>query len=92
MFTCDNCNKTSQPRTRMNRITIETRPRTYYNIIVKHKTVKHPRFLQYERKDQNILDNLERAGWKKVYDTFSSGTEIVKEKIICEDCNAKSQK
>jgi len=92
MFKCQECNKTSQPRTRQNRITIEKRERNYYNIIVKHKIVKHPKFLQYERKDINIIRELERQGWKTVHENFSKGTEIIREKILCEDCYKRLEK
>ena len=88
-FLCNNCNKTSKPKTRQNRITIEKRERTYYNIIITHKAVKKERFLQFENKDQNILDNLNKLGWKVVHERFSKGTEIIKEKILCEDCYRK---
>jgi len=87
MFKCEQCGKTSKPRTRQNRIIVETRPRNYYSIIIIHKIVKNPRFMQFKTKDQNILDNLQRAGWKVVHENFSKGNEIVREKIICEDCN-----
>ena len=92
MFKCQSCNKSSHPKTRMNRITIETRERSYYNIIIKHKTVKKERFMQFERKDQNILDDLKRNGWTVVYEVFSKGSEIVKEKILCEDCYKRLEK
>lgn len=91
MFKCQNCNKTSKPRTRQNKVTIETRPKNYYNIVIRHKTIKKPRFKQYERKDYKILDDLKNKGWKVVHESFSKGREIVKEKNICEECNDKQK-
>lgn len=90
-FLCDNCNKISQPRTRQNKITTEKRERTYYSIIIRHKLVKKERYLQFERKDIAILKELERDGWKIVYDKFSKGWEIIREKILCEDCYETSK-
>ena len=92
MFNCQDCNKTSKPRTRMYKITLETRQRNYYNIIITSRTVKNERFMQFERKDENILDNLKKQGWKVVHEVFSKGQEIVREKRICEDCNIKLEK
>jgi len=93
MFKCQKCGKSSQPRMRMNKITVETRPRTYYNIIIKNRLVKQPRFMQFETKDQKTLEDLEKQGWKVVKESYSKGTEIVKEQILCEDCfNEKSKK
>jgi len=86
MFKCDTCKKTSEPRTRMNKIIVETRPRSYYNIIVKHKIVKRPRFLQFINKDSRKIAELEKFGWKVVRENFSRGTEIVKETRVCEKC------
>jgi len=91
-FLCDNCKQTSPPRTRMNKIIIKKRERAYYNIIIRHKLIKKERYMQFERKDQQILENLERQGWKVVNESFSKGIEIVKEKSICEDCNKKLEK
>lgn len=91
MFKCQDCNKTSKPRTRMHKVIIETRPRNYYNIIIVSRTVKNERFLQFERKDQNILDNLKKQGWRVIHESFSKGNEIVKEKNICEECNSKKE-
>jgi len=92
MFNCNQCHKTSKPRTRQNKVVIERRERTYYSIIIKHNIIKHLRFLQYERKDRQILENLERQGWKSVHENFSKGWETVKEKNVCEECYEKSQK
>lgn len=89
MFTCDQCRMPSPPRTRMNKITVEKRPRTYYSIIVRHPMVKSEKFLQYERKDQNILDNLAKQDWKVVHENFSKGFETVKEIALCGDCYKK---
>lgn len=91
-FKCQECNKTSKPRARMIKVTLKTRPRNYYNIIIVSKTVKTERYMQFERKDENILKNLKQQGWKVVHEVFSKGHEIIKEKRICEDCNAKSKK
>ena len=92
MFKCKKCGKSSQPKTRQNKVTVEKRERTYYNIIIKNNLVKRPRFLQFERKDSKVIEELARQGWKIVKESFSKGFEIVKEISICSECYEQSKK
>ena len=89
MFKCQECNKTSQPGTRKIQVVTEKRLRDYYSIIITSKNVKEERFMQFERKDIAVLDNLKRQGWKVVHEVFSKGWETAKIKIVCEDCAKK---
>lgn len=91
-YRCQNCNKVSQKRERMNKVTTETRKRSYYNVIVANPRVKNVRFLQYREKDLKEIERLKSLNWKVIKESFSEGSEIIREKQLCEKCYKKLEK
>ena len=87
MYKCEVFKKLIGPNLKENKLIVETRPRSYYTVLLKHRTIKHLRYEQYIEKDERALANLERLGWKVLKEKYSKGTEIARELITCKECS-----
>jgi len=77
----------------MNRLIIKTRPQVYYILLVQHiKSKSKKRYFHYHTKEEVDFVELEKEGWKKLKERFTTGTEIVKESKLCGECYNNEKK
>ena len=88
MFNCSQC---KHPTNKMERVVLETRPRTYQTTILRqqktNKQIVLARLLTQEEKEQYKI-----MRYKVVKSLTSQGSEIVKETQLCQTCTYNLQK
>jgi len=87
MFVCEKCKAISLPREKMNKRTVLTVPRNYYNVVVLDPNTKRKQYFQYRERDVQILLDFKNDGFIILKDFITKGNEIKNEINLCKKCN-----
>ncbi len=90
MFICDKCNKSTQNKESMNKVTTKSRKKQYYNILFTKKRTGDKIILHHKPTERELkeykLNNYEIAR-----EWYTEGLEIEKELKLCGGCYAKEK-
>lgn len=85
MFKCQICNKVSKAKEKINKIVLDKRKKTYYNVLLRRKR-SSAKMIKHHLLDEKTLEELKYEGWDKIKEWNSIGWEIVREIDVCKEC------
>ena len=84
-YICQMCNKTTTSGEKLNKIVLDKRKKTYYNILFKKKR-NNQILIKRNFMNAELIEQLKRDGWDKIKERSSIGWEISRELNVCKEC------